>query len=150
MKRLLFLLPVLLFLAACQTGIVREVKQAFTGVPPEIPTALDSIEVEYDRLSASELADIDAGNVVDDSGAVVPDAVIKKQLLHADRQQRIDSVHALFDSLRTYLAVEKGAAPGASTEAAAKMRSDLAASIMKELDAARTKAAAKKTSKPNP
>lgn len=150
MKRL-FLLPILLALAACQSGIVREVKQAFTGVPPEISTGFDSLEAEYDRLSASELADIKAGVVVDEAtGEVVPDAVIKQQMLIADREARIEAVHELFASLRLYVGVEKGEVPGASTEKAAKMRAELAASIMAQLEAARTKAAATKKKKPTP
>lgn len=138
-----FLLPLmLLVLCACSTGIGRASSLAFTGVPPTVPMALDSIEAEYARLAAYEMGDITAGNVTDEAGNVVPEAVIKQELMRADRQARIDAIHSLLGDLRTWIGVEKGANPTATQDAAAKTRTEMLKLVIDKLDQEKLKAKA--------
>lgn len=141
-KRLFGLAAVVLLVAGC--SVLRGLQHGVSGVPESVPSAYDAIQTEYDRLANQELADIAAGNVLDAAGVVDPDAVIKQETLRADRQARIDSVHQLFDSLRQYDGVVKGAAPGASVEEAAKTRAAILDALTKKLTQARTEAAAAK------
>jgi len=141
MKKFLTLFLVLA-LCACSTGVGRATSLAFTGVPETVPMALDSIEAEYGRLSAYEMADIVAGNVTDEAGNVVPEAVIKQELLRADRQARIDAVQSLINDLRTWIGVEKGADPMATQDAAAKTRTEMLKLVIDKLENAQLKAKA--------
>lgn len=144
MKRFMFLAVAALALCACSTGIGRATSLAVSGVPPTVPNAIDSIEAEYARLAAYEMADIDAGVVTDGDGNVVPEAVIKQEMMRADRQARIDAVKSLIESLRDWAGVEKGADPNATQEAAAKTRTEMMKLIMDRLSQAKTNAKAAK------
>lgn len=117
--RKVVLLPLFLVLCACASGIGRAASLAVSGVPPTVAQSIDSLEKEYDRLSGMEMAGVTKNK------ATKPDRIVLQQAAIADRQGRIDATHKLFADLRQYVGVEKGAAPEATQDAAAKQRAEL-------------------------
>lgn len=142
MKRFMFLVMAVIALCACSTGVGRAASLAVSGVPPTVPNAIDAIESEYQRLAAYEMADVTAGNVTDADGNVVPEAVIKQEMMRADRQARIDAIATMFEALRDWSGVEKGADPNATQDAAAKTRTEMMKLIMDRLSQAKLEAKA--------
>lgn len=145
MKKFAALFAVVVLLCACASGIGRAASLAVSGVPPTVPASLDSLEVEYLRLASQEIEDIKAGNVVDPAtGEVVPEAVVAQEMMLQDRQARIAATQSLFGDLRTWIGVEKGKAPGATQEEAAKTRAALLKAALDRIATIRTETKAKK------
>lgn len=143
MKKSLFLVPLLL-LAACQSGVGRAASLAVSGVPPTVPAGLDSIEAEYDRLTAYEMHDITSGT------AVTPEGIIAKTGIQTDRQARIDATKSIFSSIRQYIGVDKGADPTLTQTQAAATKTSIINSLIQAINQAKLEQAAQKTSNTPP
>lgn len=120
-------------LTSCSTGIGRATSLAVSGVPPEIPAAIDSIEAEYNRVSTLELTDINAGK------ADTVEGQIRKQVLVSDREARIEATNKMLIALRTWIGIEKGKLPSATQDEASKTRTALLDALLKKIEDAKLK-----------
>lgn len=146
MKKFMLFLTIAasLALVSCTSGVGRAASLAVSGIPPTVPMGVDSIEVEYLRLAKQEIEDIKAGNVQDADGKVVPDALLRQAMMLEDRQARIVETQKLFAELRTWMGIEKGAAPGATQEEAAKNRAAMIQAILDRMNKIQVDTKAKK------
>lgn len=112
-----------LTLMACSTGIGRAASLAVSGVPPEVPAALDGIEDDYRLRASYVMADIVGSDPQTEAGKIA------KESAKADMQARVDAVTGLIEDVRTYLGVSKGSPNATRAAAQAKWAEALKAAL---------------------